>query len=211
MFRSSLGQEKEWGSSWAQVGPSQGHHMLLSLAVGTGAGPQRHVSPSCAHPQQCQAHESARTHTHTHAHAHARSCINTKVTPTNTLTASMAKPPPPGHSPLQLSESFTRRSQAWKTPLLPGPHLLQACLSPTMSGPVGLSYPEAPACGAGEGPAVNPPPSPPLPWDLSHTKPGASHPPVGPSSQSLKAGVVWEEFRHGGGGGGGQKRKEERR
>ena len=65
----------------------------------------------------------------------------------------------------------------------------------------------APARGAGEGPAVNPAPSPVLPWDLSHPGPGASRPPVGPSSRSLKARVVWEEFRHGGGRGKQLKRK----
>lgn len=40
---------------------------------------------------------------------HTQSCINSKVTPTNTVRVSMAKPPPPGLSPLKLSESFTPR------------------------------------------------------------------------------------------------------
>lgn len=106
MFRSGLGQEKEWGSSWAQVGPSQGRHMLCPQlwaqvqALGDTCHPAVHT------------HSSARlVRVHACTHAHAQSRINTKVTPTNTLMVSMAKPPP-GLSSLQLSEFFTPRGQA---------------------------------------------------------------------------------------------------
>ena len=87
------------GPGWAIPGPPH----ALSSAVGTGAGPRGHVSPSCTHPQQCQARKSARMHTCTHTVVHKHQGD------THKHTVLMAKPPPPGLSPLKLSESFTPR------------------------------------------------------------------------------------------------------
>lgn len=184
----------------AQLGPPRLGHpraamLCLSSAVGTGAGPWGHMSPSCAHPQQCQAREC------THAHTHTRTVVHKhQVTPTSTLTPGLyGKTSTPRPQPPPAVKFFTPRARPEDTPSSRAP-----------PSPKPLSLPPCPvlaftppSCGAllsrstqGVAPSTwgrrgalksTPLPPPILPWDLSTQDPGASRPPVGPSSRSLKA------------------------
>lgn len=199
------------GPGWAIPGPPH----ALSSAVGTGVDPRGHVSPS-THPQQCQARESARMCTCTHTVVHKLQGDTHKHSHGLDGKATSTQPQPPQAVrilyPQGLGLEDTPSSRAPPSPSLSLSHPVWSAAPPFLWGSPVQKHT---GCGTSTwgrgGPAVSPAPSPLLPWDLSHPGPGASRPPVGPSSRSLKARVVWEEFRHGGGRGGGQKRKEERR
>ena len=80
------------GPGWAIPGPPH----ALSSAVGTGAGPRGHVSPSCTHPQQCQARKSARMHTCTHTVVHKHQGDTHKHTHGLDGKATSTRPQPQG-------------------------------------------------------------------------------------------------------------------
>lgn len=182
-----------------QLGPGwaiQGQPYASPLtAVGTRVGPRGHTHHPAVHTHSSarlsQACVRAHTHTHTH-HGHAqtpRYIHRHTVSLYDKDTCAPPQPPP-------AVRILYPRGQAWKTTLLPGSHLLQASLShPVWSSntPLLWSLPSrstqgvAQHVGQGRGPQSTPsfpdsPPSPLLPWDLSHPRPGASRPPVGPSS-----------------------------
>lgn len=180
MFRSGICQERDWGSSWAQVGQSRGSHMLLpsQLWAHVWALEDTHITQLCTptavpgfHKRVC-----ALTHTHTHTtvmHRH-------QGTSTDTQSLCMTKTPVPHLSPLQLSESFTPGARPGRQPFFLGPTFSKP-LSPTLSGPAthpscGLSHPEAhrvwhSTWGRGGGRNQPPPSQIPLP---PHSCPGTS-------------------------------------
>lgn len=186
-------------------------------------GTHTHTSPSCVDPQQCKPRASTHTHVPTVVYRHPG-------TPTSTLSLSMVDatlptpsscqnplPPPgtrPGHTPSSQAPPFPSLSLPPRpvpsaTPL-PAVSPIQkdtGCGTSTWGGAGGQNCCPPPDC----------PSSPLLPWDLSHLPSCGSHPRLGgwaaPAHQlalppdSLKAGVVWEEFRNGGRWGDGDKRK----
>lgn len=186
----------------------------VSPLTGGGLWGHTHASPGCGYPQQRQPHASTRTHAHM-ATPRTDTQVHTQAHP---VSLQGGLHPPTSH---QLSESLS--PQAWATDTSSS----WAPPSPSLSLPppsASLSHPEAPRVGhqhmgRGRRPKSLPSPQAPLP---PHFCPGTSptSPPVAPTQDqappahqlalplaSLKAGVVWEEFRNGGRWGDGDKRK----
>lgn len=127
MFRSGFCQERDWGPSWAQVGQSEGSHMLLSaqLWAQVWAHEDTHVTQLCT-PQQCRA--CANTHTHGHAW--------TLGTPMNTQSPSNGKDT---HSPHQ--NPLLPGAKCGQHPFFLGPTFPKP-VSPTLSSPYTTPFPQ---------------------------------------------------------------------
>lgn len=147
------------GPGWAIPGPPH----ALSSAVGTGAGPWGHMSPSCAHPQQCQARESARMHTRTRTVVHKHQSDTHKHTHGLYGKTSTRPQPPPAVRILYPQGPGLEDTPSSRAPPSPSLSLSHPVRSGNTPLPVGLSYPEAHRVwhqhvGQGRGP-----PSTPLP------------------------------------------------
>lgn len=147
MFRSGICQERDWGPSWAQVGQSEGKHMLLSAQLWA----------------QVWAHEDTHTRhpaVHTTAmqglckHAHTWSCMDTGYTHEHTHSL-----PHPVRILYSQGPSVDNTPSSWAPPF---PSLsLPPCpvLTPPPSHrahPSRSTQGGAPACGEGEETKVAP-------------------------------------------------------
>lgn len=183
-------------------------------------GTHTHTSPSCVDPQQCKPRASTHTHVPTVVYRHPG-------TPTSTLSLSMVDATLP--TPSSCQNPLPPQGLDLDTPLLPRPHLSQASPSHPVQSPAPPPFPRslpsrrtrgaAPARGEGQEAKIAALPQtalpPPFCPGTSPTSPPAAptHGWAAPAHQlalppdSLKAGVVWEEFRNGGRWGDGDKRK----